>query len=112
MNKQTLKINHSELKKHLCALSEISENTTDKAVKIPVENYSNLGLLISDIIGVCRTALHCYQTESGMNEAEKENFLGSSAISVFHVLGIAQKLIPHTEMEFLDTLTNTENEND
>lgn len=112
MTKPIITISKAELQKNLCTLSEISKNNEQKAVTIPIENYSSLGFLIDDIIGVCRTALHCYQTESGMNEAEKEKTLGSSVISVFHVLGIVQKLIPHTEMEFLDTLNNTENGND
>jgi len=104
------RIKKTEIERFFTTLSENTEN--EKYIKIPIGNYSELGFMIENIIGVCGTAIYAINEQEQMTKTEKEDFFGVGLSEIFNVLKLAQKLIPHSELEFLDILNTSQNEND
>lgn len=83
-----------------------------KVIEIKVDDYSDLGFVIRNLVGVCATALYTLQENGNFNEFEKANYFGANLLMIQQVLTYTAQLVPHGEFELLSKLQNSKNATD
>lgn len=78
-------------------------NNNDR-VNIEVGSYSQLGSLLDSVISVSQTALTALSDAQNFTEVEKQKILGCSSLDIANVLEFIKKIIPHSELEYLDEI--------
>lgn len=91
-------INHEIYLKTIAKLGTLKENS--------IKDYSDLGATIISLLGVCQGALLLSSQNEALEEQEKNQLYGFSALHVAKVLELTKSLIPIPEMELLTEITD------
>lgn len=68
------------------------------------DTVETLGFVLSDLLGVCATALHAISDNDHLPARKQQQVLGACSLDIANVLRFAISIIPNTELELLGNI--------